>query len=357
MSPVNTPNIPGMLTHNPRKVILLLVILCLVILLFMLDILTGPVSIPLKEILNILIHGDSSNPVWQTIIYDFRLPKALTALFAGAALSVSGLQMQTVFRNPLAGPYVLGISSGASLGMALVMLGFSPLFVPGNINPLSVWVQIVASWIGASIVMVLIMAVSIRVRDIMTVLILGVLFGSAASAIVNILQYFSHQSQLKAFMVWSMGSLGTVTKDQLVVLAVTVMAGLLLAFFSGKMLNVLLMGESYAKSMGLNLLLSRMVIFISTSILTGSVTAFCGPIGFIGIAVPHLTRMIFKTADHRLLIPAVILTGGVLMLLSDILSQIPGSENILPINSVTALIGIPVVIWIVFRNLKIAAIN
>jgi iron complex transport system permease protein len=357
MSRVSARNIPGMLTRNPLKVVLLPAMLCLVLFLFVLDILTGPVSIPLKETLDILFTGDSSNPVWQMIVSDFRLPKALTALLAGAALSVSGLQMQTVFRNPLAGPYVLGISSGASLGVALVVLGFSPLFVQGNINPLGVWVQIVAAWIGAAAVMVLIMAVSLRVRDIMTILILGVLFGSAASALVNILQYFSHQSQLKAFMVWSMGNLGNVTKDQLVVLAVTVLAGLLLAVFSGKMLNVLLLGESYAKSMGLNLLFSRTVIFISTSILTGSVTAFCGPIGFVGIAVPHLTRMIFKSADHRLLIPAVILAGGVVMLLSDILSQIPGSDYILPINSVTALIGIPVVIWIVFRNLKISTVN
>ncbi|OFY53513.1 MAG: iron ABC transporter [Bacteroidetes bacterium RBG_13_46_8] len=346
-----------MLTHNPLKFILFLAMVGLVMFLFILDILTGPVNIPLNETLHILTGGDSSNPVWQTIVSDFRLPKAITALLAGAALSVSGLQMQTVFRNPLAGPYVLGISSGASLGVALVVLGFSSLFIRGSINPLSVWVQIVAAWIGAAAVMVLIMAVSLRVRDIMTILILGVLFGSAATAIVNILQYFSHQSHLKAFMVWSMGSLGNVTKDQLVMLAVTVMAGLLLAILSGKLLNVLLLGESYAKSMGLNLMVARAVIFISTSILTGSVTAFCGPIGFIGIAVPHLTRMIFKTADHRLLIPAVILAGGIVMLLSDLLSQIPGSDSVLPINSVTALIGIPVVIWIVFRNLKISAIK
>jgi iron complex transport system permease protein len=346
-----------MLTHHPLKFVIFLVLICLVVFLFMLDILIGPVKIPLKETLDILLTNDLTHPVWHTIVTDFRVPKAITAILAGAALSVSGLQMQTVFRNPLAGPYVLGISSGASLGVALVVLGFSPLFAQGSLNPLSVWVQIAAAWIGAAAVMVLIMAVSLRVRDIMTILILGVLFGSAASALVNILQYFSHQSQLKAFMVWSMGSLGNVTKDQLVVLAFTVLAGLALAILSGKMLNVLLLGESYAKSMGLNLLFSRAIIFISTSILTGSVTAFCGPIGFIGIAVPHLTRMIFKTADHRLLIPAVILSGGIMMLLSDIFSQIPGSDNVLPINSVTALIGIPVVIWIVFRNLKVSAIN
>jgi iron complex transport system permease protein len=326
-------------------------------LLFVLDILIGPVTVPLKDILEIAFTGESTNPAWKTILFDFRLPKALTAILAGTALSVSGLQMQTVFRNPLAGPYVLGISSGASLGVALVVLGFSPIFAQGNINPLSIWVQIVAAWIGAAVVLLLIMAVSMRVRDILTILILGVLFGSATSAIVNILQYFSHQSHLKAFVVWSMGNLGNVTKDQLIVLSFAILAGLILAFLSGKMLNVLLLGESYAKSMGLNILFARAVIFISTSILAGSITAFCGPIGFIGIAVPHLTRVIFKSADHRLLIPAVMLTGGTVMLLSDILSQLPGSESTLPINSVTALIGIPVVIWIIFRSQKIVPIN
>jgi len=272
------------------------------------------------------------------------------------ALSVSGLQMQTIFRNPLAGPYVLGISSGASLGVALVILGFPPLFAQGNINPLSIWVQIMAAWIGAAAVLLLIMAISFRVRDIMTILILGVLFGSATSAIVSILQYFSHQEQLKAFVVWSMGNLGNVTRGQLTVMSFTILAGLIMAVFSGKMLNVMLLGESYAKSMGLNIMLSRIIVFISTSILAGTVTAFCGPIGFIGIAVPHITRILFKSADHRLLIPAVIMTGGILLLLSDILSQLPGGERTLPVNSVTALIGIPVVIWVIFRNQKITSI-
>ncbi|MBN1414443.1 MAG: iron ABC transporter permease [Bacteroidales bacterium] len=339
------------------KIILLLVLVCLVLFFFIADILIGPVKVPFKDIVDVIFAGESANPAWKTIIIDFRLPKALTAVLAGAALSVSGLQMQTVFRNPLAGPYVLGISSGASLGVALVIIGFSPLFEQANVNPLSTWAQIIAAWIGAAVVLLLIMAVSLRVRDIMTILILGVLFGSATSAIVSILQYFSHQSHLKAFVVWSMGNLGNVTNDQLTVLLVTVMAGLTMAFLSGKMLNVMLLGEAYARSMGLNILLSRTIIFLSTSILAGSVTAFCGPIGFIGIAVPHLTRMIFKSADHRLLIPAVVLTGGAVMLLSDFLSQLPGSEYTLPINSVTALLGIPIVIWIIFRNQKISAIN
>jgi len=342
--------------NMPLKVTLLLVLLCLFFALFILDILIGPVTIPIKDILEIITTGESMNPAWKTIIVGFRLPKAITAVLAGMALSVSGLQMQTIFRNPLAGPYVLGISSGASLGVALVILGFPPLFAQGNINPLSIWVQIMAAWIGAAAVLLLIMAISFRVRDIMTILILGVLFGSATSAIVSILQYFSHQEQLKAFVVWSMGNLGNVTRGQLTVMSFTILAGLIMAVFSGKMLNVMLLGESYAKSMGLNIMLSRIIVFISTSILAGTVTAFCGPIGFIGIAVPHITRILFKSADHRLLIPAVIMTGGILLLLSDILSQLPGGEHTLPVNSVTALIGIPVVIWVIFRNQKITSI-
>jgi iron complex transport system permease protein len=198
--------------------------------------------------------------------------------------------------------------------------------------------------------LLIIMAVSLRVRDVTTILILGILFGSATSALINILQYFSHQTLLKAYVVWSMGSLGGITSQQLGILAVIISAALVLSLFSGKMLNVMLLGESYAKSLGLNIRVSRLVVFLSTSLLAGGVTAFCGPIGFIGIAVPHVTRMLFKTSDHRLLIPAVMLTGGSTMLLSDILSQLPGSDKILPINSVTALIGIPVVIYIIVRN-------
>jgi iron complex transport system permease protein len=337
--------------------IILLVLFCIALILFMLDLLIGPVSIPLKDTLKILFTGESVNSAWKTIIVDFRFPKATTALLAGMALSVSGLQMQTLFRNPLAGPYVLGISSGASLGVALVILGFAPLFDQGMVNPLGNWVRIFAAWIGSAAVLLLILAVSLRVRDIMTILILGILFGSATSAIINILQYFSHQTMLKAFVVWSMGNLGNVTNSQLLVLSITIAAGLLLAFFSGKMLNALLLGESYAKSMGLNVVLARTMVFISTSILAGSITAFCGPIGFIGIAVPHITRMVFKSADHRLLIPAVLIIGTIIMLISDILTQLPGSESTLPINSVTSLIGIPIVVWIIFRNQKISHIN
>jgi len=324
--------------------------LVLVIFFFIMDILTGPVLIPVKNVIQVISGHNQDNTIWYKIITDFRLPKALTAVLAGAALSVSGLQMQTIFRNPLAGPYVLGISSGASLGVALVILGFSPLFAYGNINPISNWIQIIAAWIGSALVLVLILYAAIRIRDVMTILILGVLFGSAISAFISILQYFSHQSMLKAFVIWSMGSLGNVTRSQLKVLFIAVTTGLLLSVLSVKMLNAMLLGETYARSMGLNIKLSRVLIFASTSILAGSITAFCGPIGFIGIAVPHITRLMLRSADHRLLLPAVMLTGSAIMLISDILSQLPGSDYILPVNSVTALIGIPVVVWLILKK-------
>lgn len=340
----------SMNTEGSIKKIYLPVIFVLVIILFISDILTGSVFIPFKSIIQWISGNIVENPIWHKIITDFRIPKAITAVLAGMALSVSGLQMQTIFRNPLAGPYVLGISAGASLGVAIVILGLSPLFGNTNINPVSNWIQIIAAWTGAAFVLVLILYASLRIRDVMTILILGVLFGSAISALISILQYFSHQSMLKAFVVWSMGSLGHVTRSQLNILFISVVAGLLLAVFSVKMLNAILLGETYARSMGLNIKLSRILIFASTSILAGSITAFCGPIGFIGIAVPHITRLFLRTADHRLLLPSVMLTGAAIMLFSDLLSQLPGSDYILPINSITALIGIPVVVWLIIKK-------
>jgi iron complex transport system permease protein len=318
--------------------------------LFFLDILLGSVTISFTDIIK--AFADNGESEAGRIILKFRLPKAITALTVGIALSLSGLQMQTLFRNPMAGPYVLGISSGASLGVAFVILGFSAQVSPDAITGLGNWTIIVASWIGAGLVMVLIMFISSRVKDIMTVLILGIMISSGISAIVSIMQYFSSETLLKAYVIWTMGSLGNLTSSQLNILLITVSAGLLLSLFSVKMLNVLLLGENYAGSLGLNVRSSRIMIFIGTSILAGSVTAFCGPVGFIGIAVPHIARVIFRTSDHKILIPGTILAGASVMLMSDIISQLPGSDRILPVNSVTALIGIPVVIWVILRNRK-----
>ncbi|HDZ40734.1 MAG TPA: iron ABC transporter permease [Bacteroidetes bacterium] len=327
------------------------ILLCiLLIILFFVDLITGPVGISPGDFVRAL-SGKGDQEIIK-ILFDFRLPRALTALLAGMALSVSGLQMQTVFQNPLAGPYVLGISSGASLGVAILILGLSSV-ISSNISMLfNSWAIVGAAWLGSGLVLVLIMIVSLRVRDIMTVLILGIMFASAVSAIVSIMQYFSNESMLKSFVIWTMGSLGNLSWKQLNILIICVLPGLTLSVFTTKMLNALLLGEEHAISLGLRIKTARTLIFISTSILAGSVTAFCGPLAFIGIAVPHICRLIFATSSHNYLIPGTILSGGIILLASDIVSQLPGQGKILPVNSVTALIGIPVLIWIIVKRNK-----
>ena len=325
--------------------------------LFITDIILGSVTIPVKEVIKILFTGQSDRSEYYTIVYHFRIPKALTALFAGFALSVSGLQMQTIFKNPLAGPYVLGISAGASLGVAILVMGISSFTIVSQFGVLGNWTIVIAAWLGSGLILFLIMAISVRVKDIMTILILGIMFGSATTAVVNILQYFSNESMLKAFIIWTMGSLGGVSMAQLKVLIPGVIIGLLITFLLIKILNAMLVGENYAKSMGMNVRMSRFLVFFSTSLLAGSVTAFCGPIGFIGIAVPHIARILFKTANHKSLLPGTMIIGGIVLLISDIVSQLPGQENTLPINSITALIGIPVIIWIIIKNQKLAAVS
>jgi iron complex transport system permease protein len=326
------------------------VLIIIVLSLIFFDIFFGSVSIKASDVINALFRHDGSSS--EIIIMKFRLPKAITAFTVGAALSLSGLQMQTIFRNPMAGPDVLGISSGASLGVAFVILGFSAGISPDSMTGLGNWILVAASWAGAGSVMVLIMFLSSKVKDIMTILIIGIMLSSGISAIVTIMQYFSNETMLKAYVIWTMGSLGNLTSNQLNVLLICVSAGVILSLSSTKLLNALLLGENYAASIGLNIRLARFLIFACTSILAGSVTAFCGPIAFIGLAVPHLTRMLFKTSDHGILIPGTLLSGGAVMLLSDIISQLPGSESVLPVNAVTSLIGIPVVLWIVLRNRK-----
>jgi len=327
------------------------------LLFFIVDLLLGSLIVPVKQVFLSFFPASGINETFRTIILDFRLPKALTAIFAGAALSLSGLLMQTVFRNPLAGPFVLGISAGASLGVALFVLGFSSVTALGIFSFTGAWPLALVAWAGSFLVMTLVLYVSSKINDIMTILILGILFTSAVSAIVNILQYFSNESMLKAFIVWTMGSLGNVTKSQLAVLTPALTIGTILAFLKVKNLNAFLLGESYARSLGVSVKTSRLLILLSTSLLAGTITAFCGPVGFIGIAVPHICRVLFKTADHLVLLPAVILTGSIVMLFSDIVSQLPGMQTTLPINSVTALIGIPVIIWIIIKNKKFVPVS
>jgi len=343
--------VSGSLKHT----VLFAGLIILLLIFFLLDLFTGSVSIPPGELISIIFTGDSLHPEWITILYNFRIPRAITAVVAGIALSLSGLQMQTVFRNPLAGPYVLGISAGASLGVALLVMGAFLLF-PGSDIKFSTWGIIIAAWIGSGLVMMLILLVSIRIKDVMTILILGILFGSISIAIVRILQFFTNETLLKTFIVWTLGSLSNVTGDQLTVLMICTLAGVLLSLLTLKILNAFLLGENYARSLGIPVRTGLVLIFISTSILAGSITAFCGPIGFIGIVVPHIARLIWRTSDHRVLIPGVMLTGSILLLVSDMVSQLPGSDRILPINSVTALLGIPVVIWIIIRNQRFSKV-
>ncbi len=325
-------------------------LIVLLIFAFLLDLFLGSVSIKPLDIVKALFGN--SDDISGKILMQFRLPKAITALLVGIALSISGLQMQTLFRNPMAGPYVLGLSSGASLGVAFVIMGFSSNLSPDAIKGIGNWAIAASSWTGAGIVMIFIMIISSRVKNIMTVLILGIMLSSAIASVVSIMQYFSNETMLKTYIIWTMGSLGNLTSSQLNVMMVSVIIGILISLFSVKMLNAHLLGEDYARSIGLDVKLSRIMIITGTSILTGTITAFCGPIGFIGIAVPHLARIMFQTSDHKILIPATIFTGAIVMLISDIISQMPGSDNVLPINSVTALIGIPVVIWVILRDQK-----
>ena len=323
-----------------RSAILFAMLAALTLFLFLLDLAVGAVAVPLGDVWAALTGGDCPRATAK-IILNIRLIKAVVALLAGAALSVSGLQMQTLFRNPLAGPYVLGISSGASLGVALVVLaGFgSSIGIAG------------AAWLGAALVLVVIAAVGHRIKDIMVILILGMMFSSGVGAIVQILQYLSKEESLKAFVIWTMGSLGDVTFDQLAVLVPSIIAGLLLAVVTIKPLNLLLFGEEYAVTMGLNIRRSRGLLFLSTTLLAGTVTAFCGPIGFIGLAMPHVTRMLFRNSDHRVLVPGTVLSGAAVLLLCDLVSKM----FTLPINAITAFLGIPIVVWVVLRNKSVTA--
>ncbi|WP_129628817.1 iron ABC transporter permease [Candidatus Oscillochloris fontis] len=350
----NTISIP---IENPwprlgLRPLALAVMLLVLIATFFLSLSLGSVRIPFDQVLTIMLGGTPTRATWATIIYDFRLPKALTASLAGAALAVSGLQMQTLFRNPLADPYVLGVSSGASLGVALVVLTVGAaqttlLSVVGVMGNLS---MVVAACIGAAGVLLLVLALAQHVQSSVTLLILGLMIGYLTSAIVSLLLYFSIAERIHAYIAWSFGSFGGVTWNQLQVLAPVVLVGLVMAFILTKPLNALLLGESYAQTLGLPIRHARMAVVVGSALLAGAVTAFCGPVGFLGIAVPHLCRALLRSGDHRVLVPACTLLGATIALLADIAAQAPGSDVVLPLNAVTALIGAPVVVWMMLRR-------
>ncbi len=319
---------------------------------WLLNISSGSVDIPFEQVLSILWQGGTEQ-TWDYIIWEYRVPKALTAILVGSGLALSGLLMQTLFRNPLAGPFVLGISAGASLGAALLLMGTS---LVGSLAAFSLLGNIslaLAASLGSFLVLLVVMSMASRVKDSMALLIIGLMFGSISAALVSVLAYFSSAENLQRFVFWSMGSVGNLSGSQLLLMAILVILGILLGVASIKPLNALLLGERYAQSLGISLVKSRIVIIIATGLLAGGVTAFAGPIAFVGLAVPHLTRQIFDTMEHRVLIPAVLLYGAVLMLLCDAVAQWPGSPSVLPINAITSLVGAPVVIWLLVRKRKI----
>lgn len=335
----------------------LFLLITLVLILFVLDLVLGSVKIPFADVLSILSGGGAENLAWENIILKIRLPRSVTAVLAGGALALGGLQMQTLFRNPLAGPSVLGITAGASLGVAAVMLASGSAATAFAIRNLGIggsWLIVLASSLGALVVLLIILAISYRITDNVVMLIVGLMVANITIAVVSIWQYFSNPDQIQEYILWTFGSLGGVTNHQLQVLAIVVMLGAVMTFLLSKTLNVLLLGEDYARSMGLNVKRARIIIILTTSILAGAITGFCGPIGFIGIAVPHLTRSLLNTSDHKLLLPGCLLFGAALLLFCDIISQVPGSSTVLPVNAITAMVGSPIVIWVIVRrrNLK-----
>lgn len=325
------------------------------VVLFVINISAGPVAIPFREVINTIFGGSASTETWNYIILNYRLPKAITAILCGIGLSISGLLMQTLFRNPLAGPDVLGLSSGSGLGVAAVILG-AGLF-PGAASMIlsAPYAIILASCLGSFLVLLAVLAVSHRLRNTMAILIVGLMFGSFASAIVGVLTYYSSAEQLQKFSFWALGNLGNLSWEAVAILSVCVAVGTLLSVLCIKPLNGLLLGENYARSVGIDFKKSRLIIILSTSLLAGSITAFAGPIAFIGLAVPHIAKLTFKTSNHGILLAATILYGAIILLICDLLSQFPGTEITLPINAITSLIGAPVVVWLLVRKTKLVS--
>jgi iron complex transport system permease protein len=330
----------------------LLLLALLLAALFVISIAVGSVSMPVGDVLTILLGGEPARATWTTIVLDFRLPKAITALLAGAALGVGGLIVQTLFRNPLADPYVLGVSSGASLGVALVVLasGAAGSTMLAGLSFIGDVAVIAAASVGAALVMLLVLLVARQVRSVLTLLILGLMFGYAVGSFVSILMHFAIPERVQAYIQWTFGTFGAVTWSKLGVFALVICLALVMTLAAAKPLNALLLGETYARSMGVEVRRVRVWLLAALALLAGAVTAFCGPIGFLGIAVPHIARMVFRTADHAWLLPACGLLGAGLALLADIIAGVPGSQIMLPLNAVTALLGAPVVVWLLLRS-------
>lgn len=338
--------------ESKKYKIILFILLLVVVLTGFLNLSSGSVYIPFDEVLAALFGGNVANDNWAYIVLEYRLPKVFTAILTGSGLAVSGLLMQTLFRNPLAGPYVLGLSSGASLGVALIIMGASLFGGTFAYILLSKWSIVIASSIGSLLVLLAVLLASAKLRDTMAILIIGLMFASLTAAVVSVLAYFSPASQLQQYIFWSFGSLGNLSWEEVLILSMFWFTGIILAITCIKNLNTLLLGEQYARSLGVKIGTNRFIIILATSLLAGSITAFAGPIAFVGLAVPHLIKQVIPLNDHRILLPAVILGGAILMLVCDIAAQMPGSEYTLPINAITSLIGAPVVIWLLVRKRK-----
>ncbi len=330
-----------------------IILMGILLLIFILNISLGSVYIPIKQLFFAFINGEVEKESWRSILFNYRLPKAITAIIVGSGLSISGLLMQTLFRNPLAGPFVLGISSGASLGVAILILGTSFFGATVAGYAFSNWGQAIAASIGAFLVLSAVMLAAIKVRNTMSILIIGLMFGSLTAAVISVLAYFSSANQLQQYLFWSFGSLGNLSWNEISSLLVVFLIGITFVIFIIKPLNSLLLGENYAKSMGVNVKRTRNLTLISTSLLTGVITAFSGPIAFIGLAVPHLTKLLFSTSNHKILVPAVAISGAIIMLICDSIAQLPSSEYTLPINAITSLFGAPIIIWLLVRKRKI----
>ena len=333
-----------------RNTFLFALLILILLLTLTLNISIGQISIPIKDILKSLFGSSASKETWNYIIINFRLPKAIAAILIGVGLSISGLLMQTLFRNPMAGPYVLGLSSGSSLGVAFVLLGAGilPSFLSKIL--LSSSGIVIASCLGSFLVLLLILLVSNKLKDTMSILIIGLMFSSFTSAIVSVLSYFSSAEQLQKFTFWSMGNIGNMSWQNILYLFISIVVGLVLSIKAIKPLDTLLLGENYAKSLGIDIKKTRLLVIFATSIFAGSITAFAGPIAFIGLAVPHLAKLLFQTSNHKTLVFASILIGAIIMLFCDTVSQMPGFEFTLPINAITSLIGAPIVIWLIVRK-------
>ena len=339
------------MTSNKINISILIAIIFLGILLFFLNLFVGSVTIPFADLFNVFFCSEANQTV-STIVFDYRLPQAVTALFAGAALSVAGLLMQTLFRNPLADPSMLGISSGAGLGVAITIL-LTGVLGSSALSTMGIWSNLgvsLAAFVGATLVLMLILGFSSRVRNMTTLIIIGLMVSYLAGSLTDIMKVFSMKEDIHAFVIWGMGSFSAVGTSKLMFFSISIILGLFASLFMSKNLNIILLGDLYAENLGVNVKRNNLFIILVSGYLTAIVTAYCGPIAFLGLAIPHLTRFIFKTSDHRVLVPAVMLMGMVVSLLCNLVARMPGFEGNLPINAVTAFIGAPIVIWVILRK-------